>query len=284
MSKLASKDLTSTLAAQQSKKIEGMLTNMSHPLSVPICTKYELQKFKRGVTSVIDLETISDALDRNLPMNLPSLLLRRFWLDNETRLNDWDRQLMQNQICNSFYDVLDFIDSERPYTEVLHQSTSLDIAQALVSITTQQSAEQTLYSIQQWFGCELDILHECEPNIINQLRFARHFTIRNGERRFHISAYKKNYVVYGGWHLQKGNKPSFELIELLNSSIGYENLYLHKLQGPSKLKKAAALLKHFRRMVLKAGGNELLLTDRPEMIDFGNRIYVRDVIESRTHI
>lgn len=274
----ASNSLTLTLANQQSNKTNGFLMDMHTSLREPACPNYVLQKFKKGVTSVIDIEVIRKILDTNFPINLPSVLLRRYWLDKVSSLNDWDRQLIQNQICNSFYDIFYIIDNVRPYTDVLHQSTSLDIAQAIVKITAQQSQQQAFSSLQQWFGYSLDMVHECEPNIINQLRFAHDYIKEHGERRFHVTAYKKNYVVYGGWRRNKTNKPSFELLELLNSTIGFENFHLHKIHAPLQLKKAASLLKHFRKMVIRSGGKELLLSDSPEMSDFGTRAYVREVV------
>lgn len=266
------------LATQQSKEINSGLIDVHANLREPACPSCVLQKFKKGVTAVIDNRIIQKALDANFPIDLPSLLLRRYWLDNVSRLTDWDRQLIQNYICNSFHDVFYTIDNVKSETDILHQSTSSDITQALLKIAAQQSAERNFFSLQQWFGYYLDMAHECEPNIINQLRFTRHYINAHGEKRFHITAYKMNYVIYGGWRRNEASKPSFELIELLNSTLGFENLYLHKIQDPSQLKKTAVLLKHFRKMVIRSGGKEVLLADRPEMSDFGTSAYVRDVI------
>ena len=278
MPKSASNNDTLALSTQQSNEMSVLLMDMHASLREPSCSSNVLQKFKKGVTSVIDIEIIRKALDANFPTNLQSLLLRRYWLKDVSCLNDWDRQLIQNQICNSFYDVFCIIDNVQTDTDILHKSTSSDITQALLKISAEQSVDQNFFSLIRWFGHSLDIVHECEPNIINQLRFAHHYIRNHGEKRFHVTAYKKNYVVYGGWRRNEANKPSFELLELLNPTIGFENLYLHKIHDPLRLKKTASLLKHFRKMVIRSGGNELILPDSPEMSDFGTREYVRDAI------
>lgn len=270
---------------QQIEEIKGafqnysnILRNAPHPLSEPHCPIDVLVKFKQAVTSVVDIKLIRATLDANFPNDLRSLLLRRFWLDQESQLTAWDSQLMQNQICNSFYYVLDYIDSVQSKTDVMHQTTSIEISQVMAAIIVQQSEKQNKRSLLQWFGCDLTSVYECEPNIYNQLRVSRKLVEQKGERRFHIASYKKDYEIYGAWRLKEGSKPSFELVELLNSFIGYENLHLHKIHDISKLKKTASLLRQFRRMVRKAGGEELLLPNQPEMADFVTRPHVKDVV------
>jgi hypothetical protein len=256
----------------------NILRNAPHPLSEPHCPIDVLVKFKQAVTSVVDIELIRAELDANFPNDLRSLLLRRFWLGQESLLTAWDSQLMQNQICNAFYDVLDYIDGVQSKTDVMHQATSTDITQAMAAIIVQQSEKQNVRSLLQWFGYGLTSMYECEPNIINQLRVSHHLVKQKGERRFHVSAFDKKYEVYGAWCLKEGSKPTFELEELLNSYIGYENLHLHKIHDDSKLKKTASLIKHFKKMVIRAGGKELLLSNGPEMANFVTRPYVKDVV------
>jgi hypothetical protein len=260
------------------QNISNILRDAPYPLSEPHRPIDVLVKFKQAVTSVVGIDLIRATLDANFPNDLRSLLLRRFWLGQESLLTAWDSQLMQNQICSAFYDVLDYIDGVQSKTDVMHQTTSTDITQAMAAIICRRNEKQNVRSLLQWFGYGLTSMYECEPNIINQLRVSLHIIKQKGERRFHVSAFDKNYEVYGAWCLKEGSKPTFELYELLNSYIGYENLHLHKIHDDSQLKKTASLLQHFKKMVVRAGGKELLLPNGPEMADFVTRPYVKDAV------
>ncbi|WP_026376081.1 hypothetical protein [Aestuariibacter salexigens] len=270
------------------------LDELPSPLRGPYSPPETLHKFKAAVTEVIDMEFIRESIDALIPTDLPGALLRRFWLGEADKLTSWDCQLLQNQLIDAFSFELELIvtssdnkisantngesNEDKSLYDALYNATHAQIRDAVVTSTLDLDKQELHDHAKDWFGYWLTSLHKCEPNVIHQLRIALYLVKQHCERKFRVCALNKNYEVYGAWRLRKGSRPCFELVELLNRDIGYENLHLHKIADENQLQKTASLLKHFRKMVLRAGGKQLLLPNGSEMAEFCRRPYVKDIL------